>query len=130
MVIESFIAPAHCTLYVYDLTASLYYEYTCELRCFDILYCRNAQAGAESWKTLPEYFMAHGYNSLGFGKTFHGCSTEIVPCPLPAPPNAGPCVYPAHNVSLSGMGYCDLERSWSTEVLPYLPFKLEHCPYV
>ena len=26
------------------------------------------------------------------------------------------------------LGYCDLEHSWSTEVLPYLPFILEHCP--
>ena len=82
---------------------------------------------ANSWNTLPEYFIKHGYTALGLGKTFHGCSTEIVPCPLPANPQAGPCVYPSYNTSLSAMGYCDL-RSWSTDVLPYLPFKLEHCP--
>ena len=32
------------------------------------------------------------------------------------------------NQTFIEMGYCDLNRSWSTDVLPYLPFQLEHCP--
>lgn len=75
---------------------------------------RNVSKGAESWQTIPEYFRSHGYTALGLGKTFHGCSDEITMAPS--------------NRTLIELGFCDTDRSWSTEVLPYLPFKLEYCP--
>ena len=76
---------------------------------------------SSAWTTLPGYFRRHGYTALGLGKTFHGCSAEIVP------------PWSTDNATLIDMGYCDLGGSWSTPnasagVPRYLPFVLEHCP--
>ena len=43
---------------------------------------RNETAGADKWRSLPEYFRAHGYTTLGLGKTFHGCFEEVPPWSL------------------------------------------------
>ena len=54
---------------------------------------RNETAGAQQWRSMPEYFKTHGYESISLGKTYHGCTNEG---------------------GLLEKGYCDVARSWST----------------